>query len=303
MSVTLRDAATVMLIRDADDEEGRPAIEVCMLRRNLASEFVAGAYVFPGGSVDPEDRGPGPRRCARDAPTPRPAPSWASTPAAWPFGWRRCGSASRRPASWWPARPATDPSRGDLLDTTDPAVAGRFAVHRDAVNEAAHRAPRRLRPGGPGAGSRRRPLRQPLDHPELAPRRTTPGSSSPPPRRARSPATTTGRPSPTSGSVRPRRWPGRQPVRSSCCPRPSPTCATSRPTGRRARSWSGPARSPRCRPCCPSSSSRTVTCSSCGPATSGYEEALADRLASGPEVDPGLADVARSIWGPKAGTA
>ncbi len=29
-----------------------------MLRRNLASEFVAGAYVFPGGSVDPEDRGP-----------------------------------------------------------------------------------------------------------------------------------------------------------------------------------------------------------------------------------------------------
>ncbi len=29
-----------------------------MLRRNLASEFVAGVYVFPGGSVDPEDRGP-----------------------------------------------------------------------------------------------------------------------------------------------------------------------------------------------------------------------------------------------------
>ena len=29
-----------------------------MLRRNLASEFVAGAYVFPGGSVDPEDHGP-----------------------------------------------------------------------------------------------------------------------------------------------------------------------------------------------------------------------------------------------------
>ena len=47
-----------MLIRDAHDDRGAPAIEVCMLRRNLASEFVAGVYVFPGGSVDPEDRGP-----------------------------------------------------------------------------------------------------------------------------------------------------------------------------------------------------------------------------------------------------
>src|SRR5580692_5156681 len=58
MTVTLRDAATVMLIRDAGDGQGGTTIEVCMLRRNLASEFVAGAYVFPGGSVDGEDRGP-----------------------------------------------------------------------------------------------------------------------------------------------------------------------------------------------------------------------------------------------------
>lgn len=47
-----------MLVRDALDEDGAPAIEVCMLRRNLASEFVAGAYVFPGGSVDPGDATP-----------------------------------------------------------------------------------------------------------------------------------------------------------------------------------------------------------------------------------------------------
>ncbi len=39
------------------------------------------------------------------------------------------------------------------------------------------------------------------------------------------------------------------------------------------------------------------------PGDHGYEEALADRLASGPEVDPGLADAARAIWDPKAGTA
>jgi 8-oxo-dGTP pyrophosphatase MutT (NUDIX family) len=54
-AVPLRDAATVMLLRDDPDGGG---IEVCMLQRNLASEFVAGAYVFPGGSVDPDDRGP-----------------------------------------------------------------------------------------------------------------------------------------------------------------------------------------------------------------------------------------------------
>lgn len=49
-SVPLRDAATVMLVRDGDD-----GLEVFMLRRNLNSDFVGGAYVFPGGGVDPAD--------------------------------------------------------------------------------------------------------------------------------------------------------------------------------------------------------------------------------------------------------
>lgn len=49
-SVPVRDAATVMLVRDGDD-----GVEVFMLRRNLKSDFVGGAYVFPGGAVDPED--------------------------------------------------------------------------------------------------------------------------------------------------------------------------------------------------------------------------------------------------------
>ena len=40
----MRDAATVMLLRDGD-----AGLEVFMLRRNLASDFVGGAYVFPGG--------------------------------------------------------------------------------------------------------------------------------------------------------------------------------------------------------------------------------------------------------------
>ena len=50
--VEIRDAATVMLVRDGDD--GRT--EVFMLRRNLNSDFVGGAYVFPGGAVDEADR-------------------------------------------------------------------------------------------------------------------------------------------------------------------------------------------------------------------------------------------------------
>lgn len=39
-----------MLVRD-----GARGMEVCMLRRNLNSDFVGGAYVFPGGAVDPHD--------------------------------------------------------------------------------------------------------------------------------------------------------------------------------------------------------------------------------------------------------
>lgn len=49
--VELRDAATVLLLRD-----GPGGIEVFMVRRNLRSDFVGGAYVFPGGAVDPADR-------------------------------------------------------------------------------------------------------------------------------------------------------------------------------------------------------------------------------------------------------
>jgi 8-oxo-dGTP pyrophosphatase MutT (NUDIX family) len=48
--VTPRDAATVMLVRDAPD------LQVFMLRRSLNADFVGGAHVFPGGAVDPDDR-------------------------------------------------------------------------------------------------------------------------------------------------------------------------------------------------------------------------------------------------------
>jgi 8-oxo-dGTP pyrophosphatase MutT (NUDIX family) len=47
-----------MVVRDAaePDSEGG-TLEVLMVRRNLNSDFVGGAFVFPGGSVDPLDGG------------------------------------------------------------------------------------------------------------------------------------------------------------------------------------------------------------------------------------------------------
>ena len=53
----VRPAATVMLVRDAAGAGRTPSLEVLMVRRNLRSDFVGGAYVFPGGAVDPHDGG------------------------------------------------------------------------------------------------------------------------------------------------------------------------------------------------------------------------------------------------------
>lgn len=52
----VRDAATVMLVRDRPADHPQGGMEVFMLRRNLNSDFVGGAYVFPGGAVDEADR-------------------------------------------------------------------------------------------------------------------------------------------------------------------------------------------------------------------------------------------------------
>jgi 8-oxo-dGTP pyrophosphatase MutT (NUDIX family) len=49
-TLTPRAAATVITIRDQPN-----GYEILMLRRNLKSDFVGGAYVFPGGAVDASD--------------------------------------------------------------------------------------------------------------------------------------------------------------------------------------------------------------------------------------------------------
>jgi len=55
--VTPRDAATVMLLRPGPAGGDAPGtgLQVYMLRRRSSMAFAAGAYVFPGGSVDAAD--------------------------------------------------------------------------------------------------------------------------------------------------------------------------------------------------------------------------------------------------------
>jgi 8-oxo-dGTP pyrophosphatase MutT (NUDIX family) len=52
-----RDAATVVLVRDAevDRPDGTGRLEVFLLRRVATMAFGAGMHVFPGGKVDPSD--------------------------------------------------------------------------------------------------------------------------------------------------------------------------------------------------------------------------------------------------------
>jgi 8-oxo-dGTP pyrophosphatase MutT (NUDIX family) len=63
-AVTVRDAATVMVIRDGPSaDSGATAVEVVLLQRSLKASFVGGAHVFPGGVVDPSDHSPAAAAC------------------------------------------------------------------------------------------------------------------------------------------------------------------------------------------------------------------------------------------------
>lgn len=53
-----RPAATLVLARPRRSGEPEGGFEVLLLRRPRRSRFAAGAYVFPGGTLDPEDSAP-----------------------------------------------------------------------------------------------------------------------------------------------------------------------------------------------------------------------------------------------------
>ena len=48
-----QDAASVLLLRDSAQ-----GLQVLLLRRHQASQVLGGAYVFPGGKLDPQDHAP-----------------------------------------------------------------------------------------------------------------------------------------------------------------------------------------------------------------------------------------------------
>src|SRR5436190_19761554 len=53
MAMTPRPAATLILLR-----QGAQGPEVLMIQRTQSAAFLGGAYVFPGGAVDPQDTDP-----------------------------------------------------------------------------------------------------------------------------------------------------------------------------------------------------------------------------------------------------
>jgi 8-oxo-dGTP pyrophosphatase MutT (NUDIX family) len=140
MAVQVRDAATVMLVRDgvAPGPDGS-VLEVFMLRRNLDSDFVGGAYVFPGGAVDPDDRLAHLEDVCRGR-TDAEASALLGIPddpmddgglAFWVAAVRECFEEAG-------VLLAYDAS-GDIVRLDDPAVAARFAEHRRAVDHGERR--------------------------------------------------------------------------------------------------------------------------------------------------------------------
>ena len=106
-----------------------------MLRRNLNSDFVGGAYVFPGGGVDDHDRHENLEPvCRGRTDAEASAQLGHRRPAGWPSGSPPSASRSRRPACCWPTAPTATIMRLD-----EPVTADRFVAHRRAVDSGERR--------------------------------------------------------------------------------------------------------------------------------------------------------------------
>ncbi len=298
MTVPLRDAATVMLVRDGVDGSGGPAVEVCMLRRNLASEFVAGAYVFPGGSVDPDDRGPAAEAICggrSDAEASATLGIDAGGLAFWVAALRECFEE----AGVLVAR--TDEGRGPLLDLGDPAAAARFAAHRLDVNEGRTGLAELCRAEGLSLAADTVHYVSHWITPELAPKRFDTRffvTTAPPGQVARHDEGETI----ASLWVRPADALARfEAGEIELLP---PTIANltelaAHTTAAEVEAWArGVTEVPTILPIVLMEDGQLLVLR---PGDDGYEQALEDRLASSDEVSPELAQAAREAWGPKAG--
>lgn len=125
---SVRDAATVMLVRD-----GPAGMEVFLLRRNLNSDFVGGAYVFPGGAVDDADRTADLEAICdgrTDAEASRILGVSRGGLAFWVAAIRECFEE----AGVLLAQREGGPEAGRVISFRDEAVAARFRAHREALN-------------------------------------------------------------------------------------------------------------------------------------------------------------------------
>ena len=101
-----------------------------MLRRNLNSDFVGGAFVFPGGGVDDADRDADMEsvchgRTDADASKRLGVPSGGM--AHWAAAIRECFEEAGLLL-------ARHRSNGEMVDFTDPAIEERFLSHRKAID-------------------------------------------------------------------------------------------------------------------------------------------------------------------------
>jgi 8-oxo-dGTP pyrophosphatase MutT (NUDIX family) len=138
-NVEVRPAATVMLVRD-DPSGGADPLQVLMLRRNLDSKFVGGAYVFPGGAVDPADGGPeADAFCAgrSDAEASALMDIDSGGLAYWVAVLRECFEEAGVLLAY---KAGTDGSGGPAsLSFADPADEARFVAHRAELNDGSRR--------------------------------------------------------------------------------------------------------------------------------------------------------------------
>lgn len=128
-AIPVRDAATVMVLRDGTD-----GLEVCMLRRNLRSDFVGGAYVFPGGGVDEEDAHDDLAEVVTgldDATASRQVEVPSGGLAFWVAAIRECFEEAGLLLAY--------DEDGRVVDFDDPERAARFVEHRREVDEGRRR--------------------------------------------------------------------------------------------------------------------------------------------------------------------
>lgn len=129
--VVPRPAATVMLVRDGGQDT---SLEVLMVRRNLRSDFVGGAYVFPGGAVDEADAG-----VEAEAVCTGRSDTEASTVLGIPTGGLAYWVAVLRECFEEAGLLLATTTTGQPLSFDDPEDGRRFVAYRDAVNEGRRR--------------------------------------------------------------------------------------------------------------------------------------------------------------------